>query len=930
MASERIQLLIDVVTGNSSSSLNKLKTDLKNAETGFGKVKVATSAAGDFIKRNFAITAVAAGAALTKFASKAIGDFENVSLGAGELRDKLGVTAEEASRLQEVAGDLGIPVDALTSTIGRLNRAAADTPEAFSDIGAAIAQNEDGTTDVNQTFLNTVDALNRIPDATQRASAAQKIFGRGWQQISELVGMGADELAQRLGDVAGVKIISDEEVGKAREFRDQMDELGDKVEEAKLSLGQGLLPIAIELAGVATDILGPFAKIAEIYSDIKTSDQTADPSWFDQFKSQAFRSLPGVLEDVKSHFDDLQEGLGAGVEGSFDSTELIAYRDNLAKVAAIIKAGFDATPLAELADETERAASAHEGFQRAVAHGEAEKESADAAQSAAAAHEELQQAYLDSAAAADKARQAAHDYRIEQLAAASGVFDYESNTLALADSLKNIDDATADYNDTVADGESTSADQAEALRNVRNAQIDAANQALATATAFADQSGAAEGTIKHTQAMKQELKRLADENPAIRGEIQQFIDKLNEIPPKKRPEVGIDGKDQAVTDADEVGKHIRDIPDREPKVTLDTGDAYDAANNFEARLAAIPDEHVNIIVSTIGAAAANAVGPSLGLGTGSSFMAAAGVAGNAGARVRDLFNESQELVHQALAHRKMAQALREQAAAATDADKKDDLLGKADDEASKASDLLEKARDKATRAADLHAQATDREAAALDREVATLRRHADALNAQADAFRERAASNVEAVDAMLQVQDAEVAAAEAAAHARRAFRVEGVSRADRAAAINDAKQAALALAEAKVQAARERAQRSGHRFTEADAERVRRDALREQARGSGPVAQALRAMIQQINFPNLFKELREAQRRDDKAKDTRGNARELERAANQMGRLADALPDVASNLVRALAAGRITDAEFDRRVHQALNRIAHAARAGRR
>jgi hypothetical protein len=250
--SERIKLVIDVATGDATGPLRKLSTDLKEADGAFAKTRVAAGSAFDYIKQHAALAAVSAGAAIVAFGVKAVGAFQETALGAGELRDALGVTAEEASQLQEVAGDLGIGVDALGTAVGRMNRAAADTPGAFAEIGAEIKRNADGTINVTETFLEVVDALNEIPDASQRASAAQKIFGRGWQDMAELVGMGADELRAALDSVEGGKIIDDAEIARAREMRDQIDGLKGAWESFVITAGGALTTVS----GAISDVKG--------------------------------------------------------------------------------------------------------------------------------------------------------------------------------------------------------------------------------------------------------------------------------------------------------------------------------------------------------------------------------------------------------------------------------------------------------------------------------------------------------------------------------------------------------------------------------------------------------------------------------------------------------------------------------------------------
>jgi hypothetical protein len=244
----KISVLIDVAVDGANRSLGSFKKSIQDADGAAGKFKAGFGAATDSVKANAGALALGAGSALVAFAGKSVAAFQTTALEAGKLRDSLGLTAEEASRMMEVSGDLGIGLGALETSIGKMNLAAAKTPERFAAMGAEIAKNADGTTNVQQTFLNAVDAINAIPDATKRAQAASQVFGKGWREISELIGRGSDELKRNLAEVGEGKVMSDEKVRSAREFRDRLDELGDKVSDVQASLGGKLVPQLIDAA----------------------------------------------------------------------------------------------------------------------------------------------------------------------------------------------------------------------------------------------------------------------------------------------------------------------------------------------------------------------------------------------------------------------------------------------------------------------------------------------------------------------------------------------------------------------------------------------------------------------------------------------------------------------------------------------------------
>lgn len=244
----RISVIIDVVADQATQSFGKLKQSISDADGAANKFKAGAAGAFESVKQNAGNLALAAGTALVAFGVQAVSAFQETALAAGELRDKLGLTAEEASRFVEVAGDMGINVADLESTIGRMNREAANSPGRFDAIGASIVRNKDGTINTKNTFLSVVDALNQMPDAAQRAKAGQEIFGRSWMNIAEMVGQGAEGMQEALDSVETNKVIDDAEIEEARRYRDALDGLKGVSEDLTISVGSYLVPVVADLA----------------------------------------------------------------------------------------------------------------------------------------------------------------------------------------------------------------------------------------------------------------------------------------------------------------------------------------------------------------------------------------------------------------------------------------------------------------------------------------------------------------------------------------------------------------------------------------------------------------------------------------------------------------------------------------------------------
>ena len=232
---------------DAKKAFGDFKTAVNNAEGGMGKFKAGSKVAFDAVKANAGTLAVAGAVAFGTFAKTAITAFQDVALEAGKFADATGLAVEDASRYLEVAGDLSIPVDAVEGAIGRLNKTIGADPDKVRNLGVDLVYLNDGSLDVNATFLNTIDRLKKIKDPAEKARVAAQLLGKGWQSMAELIEMGADDLKASLDSVSGAQVISDEELAKAKEYRETVQELGDLWNAFVTGAGGAFVEIANDL-----------------------------------------------------------------------------------------------------------------------------------------------------------------------------------------------------------------------------------------------------------------------------------------------------------------------------------------------------------------------------------------------------------------------------------------------------------------------------------------------------------------------------------------------------------------------------------------------------------------------------------------------------------------------------------------------------------
>jgi uncharacterized protein YutE (UPF0331/DUF86 family) len=330
--SDKLTVVIDFVTGPAQSGLGKMRGEVAKAEGAFGKMKAAGNVAFDSVKANAAEFALAAGGALIAFGVKSVKAFQDTALAAGQFSDATGVAVDEASRLIEVAGDIGIEAGTVESALGKMNKTLGASPQLFTDLGVEIAKTNTGATDVNGTFLNVVDRLNAIEDPAERARVASQLLGKGWQGMAELIGQGSASLKASLAGVADAQVIDEDELKKAREFRERMDDLNDRLQAVMMTVGESLVPVLSDMADKVSFVTDKAGELSAALEDVTDTDLAG---WA--------QKLTSPVDVATSAMDLFTDAIGSNVS----ATDGISYAwdyftGNLEDGTTAIEAGTDA------------------------------------------------------------------------------------------------------------------------------------------------------------------------------------------------------------------------------------------------------------------------------------------------------------------------------------------------------------------------------------------------------------------------------------------------------------------------------------------------------------------------------------------------------------------------------------------------------------
>lgn len=299
------------------AAFGNFKTAVGDAEGGMNKFKAGSKVALDAVKANAATFAIAAGAAIGKFAIEAVGQFQDLAIAAGKFGDATGLAVEDASRYIEAAGDIGVPIDAVEGAIGRLNRTIGADPDKVRNLGVDLVYLNDGSLDVNETFLNTIQRIKDIKDPAEKARVAAQLLGKGWQGMAELIELGADDLRKSLDGVSGSKVISEKDLKTAKDYRDAVDNLKEKFEAVTLEVGKFLVPILVDILELTEQIGDAIGKIPDPLTHLATGGFFASADGQPGFAEEKIAGMNAELDKYTSYYRsriDAIDGINGGLE----------------------------------------------------------------------------------------------------------------------------------------------------------------------------------------------------------------------------------------------------------------------------------------------------------------------------------------------------------------------------------------------------------------------------------------------------------------------------------------------------------------------------------------------------------------------------------------------------------------------------------------
>ena len=179
------------------------------------------------------------GVAVAGFAVASVGKFIAVAGEVNKLKTTLGSTAEDASKLRNVAIGLGVDVDTMGKALFKLGPILEKNKGDLAGVNVEIAKNADGTTNMVGTIDNMRKAYQALTDPIQKAQFLQEAFKKTGLDLRPIMAATAEQF-NKLANTG--PIIHQADIDKAKELAIAQRELKQKLDDVQVSLAQKVVP----------------------------------------------------------------------------------------------------------------------------------------------------------------------------------------------------------------------------------------------------------------------------------------------------------------------------------------------------------------------------------------------------------------------------------------------------------------------------------------------------------------------------------------------------------------------------------------------------------------------------------------------------------------------------------------------------------------
>lgn len=173
------------------------------------------------------------------------------------LSKQTGISTEELQKMQYAADLVDVSVDDITGALRKMKSKMDPSNEAFKKLGVSV-QNSDGSMrSATSVFYDTIGALSKIQNETERDQAAMELFGKGADSLAGIIDDGGAAL-RAYGDEAESMglILSEDTINSLSETNDTIDKVKGNIAGTMGQIGADVGTVLAPLLEQAAELIG--------------------------------------------------------------------------------------------------------------------------------------------------------------------------------------------------------------------------------------------------------------------------------------------------------------------------------------------------------------------------------------------------------------------------------------------------------------------------------------------------------------------------------------------------------------------------------------------------------------------------------------------------------------------------------------------------
>lgn len=267
LSSEYMALNREII--DTEQSMEKLEAETKKTnetivKVGSGMDKVA-EATGKLAEKTKGLSTAAAGAlgGLVAMGVKAGKDADELNT----LSKQTGLSTDALQKMAYASDLVDVNVDDITGAVKRMKKQLDSGADKFEAIGVSIKDANGNYRDTEDIFYDVIGSLGKIENETERDIVAMDLFGKSADELAGIIDDGGAAL-KALGEQAEANgtIISQEDLDKANEFNDSLDQLKAQLSgsfgQAAIAVMQALAPLLEKIVPVIQNIAEGISKLS--------------------------------------------------------------------------------------------------------------------------------------------------------------------------------------------------------------------------------------------------------------------------------------------------------------------------------------------------------------------------------------------------------------------------------------------------------------------------------------------------------------------------------------------------------------------------------------------------------------------------------------------------------------------------------------------